>query len=71
MIDSPLKAEDIAQVQEFVLAERRKCLSEREWQYRLRGYGYGLSETGGKRFLVALRGNAALFEIDDALLAAS
>jgi len=35
----------IAQVQEFVMQERQKCLSLREWKHRLAGYGYALKDT--------------------------
>jgi len=35
----------IARVQNFVLAERQKCLSVREWKHRLAGYGYSLVDT--------------------------
>lgn len=68
MIHTPLDAAEIAQVQVFVLAERRKSLSEREWQFRLRGYGYGLRECGKNRVVTALLENTDLFEIDEAVL---
>ena len=68
MIHTPLDAAEIAQVQVFVLAERRKSLSEREWQFRLRGYGYGLRESGRTRVVTALPEDTDLFEIDEALL---
>ena len=68
MIHTPLDAAEIAQVQVFVLAERRKSLSEREWQFRLRGYGYGLRESGRNRVVTALPEDTDLFEIDEALL---
>jgi len=61
-------ATDIAQIQALVLAERSKSLSEREWHFRLRGYGYGLRESGGNRVVTALLENADLFEIDEAVL---
>ena len=35
----------IAKVQTFVLAERSKCLSVREWKHRLAGYGYCVNDT--------------------------
>ena len=68
MIHTPLDAAEIAQVQDFVLAERRKSLSEREWQFRLRGHGYGLRESGNNRVVTALLKNTDLFEIDEAVL---
>jgi hypothetical protein len=68
MIHTPLLAAEFARVQDFVLAERRKSLSEREWQFRLRGYGYGLRESGNNRVVTALMKNSDLFEIDEAVL---
>jgi hypothetical protein len=65
---TPLDASEIARVQDFVLAERRKSLSEREWHHRLRGYGYGLRESGKKLVVTALLGEAELFEIDKAII---
>ncbi|MDU8943559.1 hypothetical protein [Ovoidimarina sediminis] len=61
-------AAEIAKVQNFVLGERRKSLSEREWHFRLRGYGYGLRENGRNWVVTALLENADLFEIDEGLL---
>ncbi|KPP89427.1 MAG: hypothetical protein HLUCCA08_18605 [Rhodobacteraceae bacterium HLUCCA08] len=29
----------------FVLDERARCVSDREWKHRLRGYGYDIRET--------------------------
>ena len=68
MIHTPLVAAEFARVQDFVLAERRKSLSEREWQFRLRGYGYGLRESGNNRVVTALMKNSDLFEINEAVL---
>ncbi len=31
-------------IRNLVLRERRLAVSEREWQHRLRGYGYGIRE---------------------------
>ncbi|MDJ0859721.1 MAG: hypothetical protein QNJ03_11615 [Dinoroseobacter sp.] len=68
MTHTALSATEIAQVQDFVLAERRKSLSEREWHFRLRGYGYGVRESGANRVVTALLENTDLFEIDETLL---
>ncbi len=68
MTHTHLNATEIARVQDIVLAERVKSLSEREWQFRLRGYGYGLRESGPNWMVTALRQNADLFEIDRAVL---
>ncbi|SFE63079.1 hypothetical protein [Roseivivax sediminis] len=32
-------------VRAFILAEREKTVSDREWSFRLRGYGYRLNKT--------------------------
>lgn len=32
-------------VLDFVLQEREKSLSPREWRHRLAGYGYGIADT--------------------------
>ena len=33
-------------IRDFVLHERTKAVSPREWKHRLAGYGYRLTETG-------------------------
>jgi len=35
----------VADVRAFVMAERSRCLSTREWRHRLKGYGYDLRQT--------------------------
>lgn len=37
--------EDMTEVEAFLLRERGKVLSETEWRFRMRGYGYGLRRT--------------------------
>lgn len=44
----------IADVRNFVMHERRHCVSDREWQHRLRGYGYGIEQTARGRVLTSL-----------------
>ena len=70
MIHTPLDAAEIARVQDFVLAERRKCLSDREWQFRLRGYGYGVRPGAAGPVVTELLKARDLFEIDVAALSA-
>lgn len=43
-----------ADVRNFVEGERRKCLSDREWQHRLKGYGYDLRKDDSCFKLVTL-----------------
>lgn len=40
-----IDAEEAAKICEIVLREKTMSLSEREWKFRLRGYGYGLRDT--------------------------
>lgn len=35
----------VSDVRTFVLDERKHCVSDREWAFRLRGYGYGIKQT--------------------------
>lgn len=37
--------ESLAEVEAFLLSERDKVLSEAEWRFRMRGYGYNLRRT--------------------------
>lgn len=34
--------QDLDQIRTFLVAERAKTLSEAEWRFRMRGYGYKL-----------------------------
>lgn len=34
-----------SEVRTFVMDQRRHCVSDREWEFRLRGYGYGIRRT--------------------------
>ncbi|MEP1353973.1 MAG: hypothetical protein ABJX32_03685 [Tateyamaria sp.] len=34
-----------AQILDFVIGERNKALSRREWKHRLAGFGYSIRET--------------------------
>lgn len=36
---------DMAEIEAFLLHERAKTLSESEWRFRMRGYGYNLRRT--------------------------
>ena len=39
--------ESMAEIEAFLLNERAKVLSETEWRFRMRGYGYNLRRTEG------------------------
>ncbi|MCF2872879.1 hypothetical protein L0664_17565 [Octadecabacter sp. G9-8] len=35
----------VSEVRTFVMGERKNCVSDREWKFRLKGYGYDLRNT--------------------------
>lgn len=39
--------DDLTEIEAFLLSERGKVLSEAEWRFRMRGYGYNLRRTDG------------------------
>ncbi|MDJ0821858.1 MAG: hypothetical protein QNJ09_08640 [Paracoccaceae bacterium] len=39
--------DSMAEIEAFLLRERAKVLSETEWRFRMRGYGYNLRRTDG------------------------
>lgn len=45
-----------AQILDFVISERSKALSRREWKHRLAGFGYGIRETASGDVVHTLRG---------------
>lgn len=48
------KSDSTSEILELVLRERRMAVSDREWQHRLRGYGYGIRDTAEGRFVTSL-----------------
>lgn len=36
---------EMDEIQDFLVAERQKVLSETEWRFRMRGYGFNLRRT--------------------------
>ncbi|GGD30580.1 hypothetical protein [Sinisalibacter lacisalsi] len=48
----------------FALDERRTCLSDREWRFRLRGYGYDIRHTARGRMLTQVTSGRDLGLID-------
>ncbi len=50
-----------AKIRDLVLRERRFAVSEREWQHRLRGYGYGLRDSDEGRVVTSLVRGGDLF----------
>lgn len=41
-------------VRDIVMRERTMSVSEREWKFRLRGYGYGVRDTDEGRVITSL-----------------
>ena len=52
-----------SKVMEIVMRERRMAISDREWQHRLRGYGYAIRDTAEGRFVTSIRQDAPLCQL--------
>jgi hypothetical protein len=48
----------------FAHAERKHCLSDREWRFRLKGYGYDIRKTDRGARLTTLIGGHDLGGLD-------
>lgn len=48
----------------FALNERRSCLSDREWRFRLQGYGYDIRQTARGRVLTMVTSGRELGALD-------
>lgn len=35
----------VSEVRTFVMGERKSCVSDREWKFRHKGYGYDIRQT--------------------------
>ncbi|MBU2993370.1 hypothetical protein Q4555_00740 [Octadecabacter sp. 1_MG-2023] len=44
----------VSEVRTFVMDERKSCVSDREWKFRLRGYGYDVRTTDHGTVLATL-----------------
>ena len=51
---------DEAEIATFLAAERQKVLSETEWRFRMRGYGYNLRRTDAGIEVAKLPSNQVL-----------
>ncbi|MEQ9261098.1 MAG: hypothetical protein RIG84_18580 [Roseovarius sp.] len=45
---------NFSKIRDLVMRERALAVSEREWQHRLRGYGYGIRDTDEGRVVTSL-----------------
>ena len=52
--------ENMDEIQDFLMSEREKVLSEAEWRFRMRGYGYNLRRTDRGMEVARLPQNAVL-----------
>ncbi len=64
-----LKPSEADTVLDMVMRERRMAVSDREWQHRLRGYGYGIRDTDEGRVLTSLIHNARICSLPTHLTA--
>jgi len=56
--------EDMTEIEAFLLRERSKVLSETEWRFRMRGYGYNLRRTDGGIEVARLPQNEVLGHLE-------
>ncbi|QFT91678.1 hypothetical protein FIU86_02410 [Roseovarius sp. THAF9] len=47
-------------IRDFVIRERQRCVSDREWKFRLRGYGFAIRDTEQGRMVTSLIGRGDL-----------
>ncbi|WP_338549272.1 hypothetical protein [Roseovarius phycicola] len=47
---------NMTEIRDFVMRERELALSEREWKFRLRGYGYDIRNTDEGTVVTSLIG---------------
>lgn len=60
MFSDPTDPNAIEKARRFVLEERGRCLSDREWRFRLAGYGYAIRDRAEGAMLTTLPGNVVL-----------
>ncbi|MDC0116226.1 hypothetical protein OAH97_01965 [Octadecabacter sp.] len=54
----------VSEVRTFVLGQRQYCVSDREWKFRLNGFGYDLRETDSGTVLTTLPAGVEICTID-------
>ncbi|KRS12501.1 hypothetical protein XM53_10405 [Roseovarius atlanticus] len=47
-------------IRDFVMRERLRCVSDREWKFRLRGYGFAIRDTDEGPMVTSLIGRGDL-----------
>ncbi|KMK67800.1 hypothetical protein [Puniceibacterium sp. IMCC21224] len=56
--------ENFEEVRDFLLTERAKVLSDAEWRFRMRGYGYSLRRTDAGVEIARLPQNSIVGMLD-------
>ncbi len=54
----------VSEVRTFVMEERKSCVSDREWKFRLRGYGYDIRQTDHGTVLATLPQGVEICSLD-------
>ncbi len=67
MINDAIEPDTAADdIRDFVLRERTKAVSPREWKHRLAGYGYRLKETDAGVCVTSMLGGEELCHLPSA-----
>lgn len=64
MYDINKTATVASEIRTFVLDERRACVSDREWKFRLRGYGYDIRTTPAGKVVTTLPAGVDICTLD-------
>lgn len=54
----------VTEVRTFVMSERKHCVSDREWKFRLKGYGYDVRHTDRGTVLTTLPHGVEICTLD-------
>lgn len=54
----------VSEVRTFVMDERKHCVSDREWKFRLRGYGYDVAQSASGTVLRTLPQGVEICTLD-------
>lgn len=54
----------VSEVRTFVMDQRKLCVSDREWKFRLKGYGYDLRATEHGTMLTKLPQGTEICSLD-------
>lgn len=54
----------VSEVRTFVMGERKHCVSDREWKFRLKVYGYDIRQTDHGTMLTTLPHGVEICALD-------